>query len=74
MFCVHDSFLIAMTPLLGNTFREVRGIRALYTFTENHFSLLDQADIVVMECLERYLPTFWNGVNNTYELLKQRGE
>lgn len=74
VFCVHDSFLIAMTPLLGNTFREVRGIRALYTFSENHFSLLDQADIVIMECLERYLPTFWNGVDNTYELLKRRGE
>ena len=73
-FFVHDSFLIAMTPLLGNTFREVRGVRAIYTFSADHFSLLDQADIVVMETLERYLPTFRSGVYNSYELLKQREE
>lgn len=73
-FFVHDSFIIAMTPLLGNTFREVRGVRAIYTFSADHFSLLDQADIVVMECLERYLPTFRSGIYNSYNLLKQREE
>lgn len=64
LLIVRDSFCIALLPYLGNSFKSVTALWINdYQLPKDKIKLFREADIVVWECIERYLPIMVSAIH-----------
>ena len=64
MLVLRDSFSTPLLPYMGNSFKNI-AVTWSSSLSVQYISEFQQADIVLLECIERFLPDFLSGIHDT---------
>ena len=73
LLILRDSFASALIPYLANSFRSVNAHWS-HQLKAERVEDLQESDILIFECVERYLPSLLNGIHQTRILLEGGSE
>ena len=65
LLLLRDSFSSSLLPYLGNSFKSVTALWTVYHLPANEIDVFRKADIIVFQCVERYLPALPDGIHYT---------
>ena len=71
---LRDSFATSLLPYMGNSFESVTAFWSQYLLSEERLNLFRESDIIIVECLERYLPNMLGGIHVTATNLERKAK
>ena len=71
MLILRDSFSSTLLPYLANSFKNVTALWTDYKLPPDGVKSFPEADIIVFECVERFLPNLLAGIHATRAVLEK---
>ena len=62
---LRDSFATALLPYMGNSFKTVLAFWTSYVLSPHYIKDFEESDILIFECVERFLPSMLQGIHTT---------
>ena len=68
---VRDSFASDLLPFMGNSFQSVTALWSSYVISPRDIEAFMESDIVIFECVERFIPQMIVGIHLSRETLEK---
>ena len=62
---LRDSFSSSLLPYMANSFQQINALWNIYQIPRDKLNMFQEADIIIFECVERFLPVMLKNLHTT---------